>query len=223
MRLRLVWLTLAVVGATFLAGRARAQENRSAMSVSDSPTPAPASGTARLQLESERVLAASPPVGLLRIGEQIVLLSSGNASVLSADGDARPIAGGRDVRDFGTANDAGLAYVIGGLASNQPAAEVWRVGLDAKGLEWTRITALPAPCPKPAAIIIGGDLFVAGRTETGVAFFVRIKMSGGTVEGLEPAPEFKEAKSLGTQGDSLYLGIQDRFREFRELSRFDED
>jgi SSS family solute:Na+ symporter len=207
--LRLVCFTVAAIGATFLAADARAHGDRSAVSVSDSAAAARRSGVAYLKLESERALAASQPVSLLRIGEQIVLLSGGNASVLSADGDARPIAGGRDLRDCGISHDARFAYVIGGFSSNQPSAEVWRVGLDANGLGWTGVAALPAPCPKLASTIIGGDLFVVGRTVAGSSFFVRIKTSGGTVERLEPPPHFNEANSLGTQSDALYIAGHD--------------
>ncbi len=167
------------------------------------------SGAAHLQLESERALAVSPPVNLLRIGEQTVLLSSGNAAVLSADGEFRPIGGGRALQGFGIAHDTRFAYVVGGVASNQPSAEVWRVGLGPQGLEWTQAAALPSPCPKPAATISGGDLFVAGRTLTGSSFFVRIKPSSGTVEGLEPPPQFNEALSLAAQSDALYLAGHD--------------
>jgi solute:Na+ symporter, SSS family len=206
---RITCFVVAAIGATFLAPDIPAQGNRPSVSVSDSSAAAPRSGVAHLQLESERALAASQPVDLLRIGEQIVLLSGGHASVLAAGGQVRPIAGGRELRDFGFAHDARFAYVVGGVASNRPSAGVWRVGLGPKGLEWTRVAALPAPCANPAAVIMGGDLFAAGQTDPGLAFFVRNTTSSGTVQKLEPPAHFNEAKSLGTQGDALYLAGYD--------------
>jgi SSS family transporter len=206
--LRLVGLTVATLAALCVAADARGQGARSGAAVSNSWVAARPSGRAHLKLEWEHPLAVSQPVSLLRIAEQVVVVSGGSASLLSADGEAKLIAGGRDLRDFGCAHDALFAYVIGGLSSNQPSAEVWRVGLDAKGLEWTRVAALPAPCPRPAAVINGGELLVVGRPVTGSPFFLRIKTSGGTVERLELPPRFSEARSLGAQGDTLYIAGQ---------------
>ena len=207
--LRLVCFTLAAAGAMVLAAEVRARGELLAVPTSESPAASRPSRLAHLKLESERALAASQPVSLLRIGEQIVLLSDGNASVYSPDGDARPIAGGRDLRDFGVSQDGRFAYVIGGVSSNQPSAHVWRVGLDAKGLEWTHVAALPASCLKPAVTTSGGDLFVAGRTGTDASLFVRVKTSDGTVDRLEPPSHFAGAISLGAQGDALYLAGRD--------------
>lgn len=193
--LRLVCFVVAAICATAFAADGRAQGGHPP-------------GT-QLKLESERALAGSPPVSLLRIGEQVVLLAGGSASVISVGGDASPIAGGRDLGDCGIACDARFAYAAGGSISNQPSAGVWRVGIEGKGLEWSRVGTLPAACAKPALTMSGGELFVAGQTDMGEGFFARIKADGGAGESLALPPEFKRAVSLGAQGDGLYLVGQD--------------
>lgn len=194
-RSHFVCFTVAVLVAVFVPARVQAQSDRL--------------GGAHLQIDSEQALAVSPPMTLLQLGEQTVLLSGGNASVLTANGEPTPIAGGRLLRDVGSAHDARFAYVIGGNVSDQPSAEVWRVGLDAQGLEWTRTAVLPGPSSQPASVCYGSDLFVAGRTVTGSPFFVSIQMTDGAVEKLELPPQFQDARSLGAQADALYLAGHD--------------
>ena len=200
--LHVVCLTVAAIGAQCAAPNARAQGVRASSPLADSAVAVPRWGEAHLKLDWQRALALSPPLNLLRVGKQAVAVAGTHWVVLSAEGEAKAVAGGRDLRDFGTAYDARFAYVIGGLSSNQPSEEVWRVGLNAQGLEWTRLAALPGACLRPAAVVSGENLFVAGRTDIGFAFFVRVGTGGGTVEHLGG---FNGAVSLGEQGDGLYL------------------
>lgn len=166
--------------------------------------------TAHFTLETRRPLAtAGSEPAFLRIGEQTILLSPGTAARLTAEGELQPIAGGQDRREFGTAYDAGFGYVLGGLAGTQPAAEVWRVGLHAAQLQWTRLATLPAPCRRPAATVQNGNLFVAGRAPAGAAFFLRISTTSGAVEPLPAPPGLHIVLSLAAHGDALYLAGRD--------------
>jgi SSS family transporter len=166
--------------------------------------------TAHFALEARQPLAtAAPAPALLRIGERTILLAPGTAALLATDGKLQRLAGAPDRREFGTAHDAGFGYVLGGLEGTQPSAGVWRVGLDAAQLQWTRLASLPAPCLRPAAAVQNGSLFVAGRTPTGTAFFQRISLASGATENLPVPPDLDTALSLAPQGDSLYLAGRD--------------
>jgi solute:Na+ symporter, SSS family len=193
--LRPACLVLAVISALCAGAQAGTQ---------DKPSPG-----ARLERIWERALSLPPPVSLLRIGEQAVLVANGRASVLSANGEAKPIAGWRDIQDFGTAHDARFAYIIGGSSSNGPSADVWRVGIGSQGLEWTRLTTLPNPCLRPATTISGSDLFATGQPGTGSLFLVRISSGSGALERLDAPPRLTKAESLGSQASTLYLAGQD--------------
>jgi SSS family transporter len=166
--------------------------------------------TAHLALEARRPLAVTaPPLDLLRIGEQTILVSPGSVAVLSADGTLQPVTGWRNQREFGAAHDAGFGYVLGGLEDSQPTAAVWRVGLDAAQLKWTRLASLPAPCRRPAATVQNGNLFVFGQAPAGTAVFLKISTASGVVENLPVPTGLRVALSLAPLGDALYLAGRD--------------
>ena len=165
---------------------------------------------ARLELQAKRPLTATAPLLLLPIGERDLLISEDKAELLSADAGLNPVAGWRNPRDFGSGFTAPFAWVVGGMLSNRPVAEVWRVQLAGEVLEWTRLAALPAPALRPAVVASQGDLFVAGRLVTGTPFFIKVRTVDGLVDQLRPPAEFQDALSLGKQGDYLCLLGQDR-------------
>lgn len=204
-----VWPAVAALVATFFAAEVWSQPDRSREVGPNPIVPARRPGPAHFQLQSKWELPVPAPENLLRLGDQSVLLSNGSAALLAADGGTRPLPGWRDLRDFGCALDARSAYLAGGISSGQVSATVWRVGLDSAGLSWARVAELPAPCAKPTVVLQGGNLFVAGRSVVGLSFFVRIKITDGTVTVLELPPRFLAARSLGAQGDTLYLDGQD--------------
>ena len=172
--------------------------------------PVSEAATAHFVLEARQPLPISAPaLALLRMGEQTILFYPGTAALLAADGELQPIAGGQDRREFGTAYDAGFGYVLGGLAGTQPSAEVWRVGLDAAQLQWTRLASLPAPCRRPAAAVQNGSLFVAGQATAGAAFFLQISTANGAADRLPAPPGLAAVLSLAPQGDALYLAGRD--------------
>lgn len=208
-RFRVVWLVLALSSIVIPAAVVRPQDAPSARSAAVVPAAARPPVGAHLRLDAEHALTASPPVSLLRIGERFVMLSGENAAQLTARGEALPIAGGRDARDFAVSCDARFAYVVGGFSSSGPSADVWRVGLGAGGLEWTRTAVLPVPCIRPAAAIRGTDLFVAGRDVAGSWFLVRIDLAGGAVAGMKTPPYLDDARSLAALNDALYLTGKD--------------
>ncbi len=197
--------TVAAITVALLCAPAGAQTDRAPTAAPDAPAVASARGETRLQTKWERSLAAPPPVYLLRIGEQLAALSHGNAFQLSATGDERPVAGGRVIEGAGIAHDEHAAYVVGGRSSAQPTADVWRIVLGPRGLDWIRVASLPAPCMGPVVAVNGGDLFVVGAAVAGPPFFVRVRPGRGSLDRLQLPPLFGQAQSLGAQGGTLHL------------------
>lgn len=184
-------MTAGLLGTLLLAGAAVAQ----------SPVPA----TSASAIDGTHPLALRPPLTPLFIRQRLILLADDGAREVNVDGSLQAVQGGRAIRGAGIAGDGAFAYVAGGLVDGQPSDAVWRVDLDAGGLQWKRIATLPMPLPRAAAAVNSAGLFVVSCEIDASLLFVRVQPTTGAIETLLLPADFKTARSLGAQSDSLYL------------------